>query len=221
MVSAHDLAIKAFDIDVADYILKPLRTNTLSLGLCKALTKKASKDSMNKHFQHDLLNLYEKGKDFVITVTSSGGKYNSLLIDDIIMFKSETKCTIVVTSSKEYFSEYSLKKINSMYKLSFLKIRRNFLVSVNHIVGFTNVSKREEMNKDVKGRTWFVRVKRNEGFEDIEIARREWGNIYRLCDISPNIDCKKDIVLMDDKMRSLVKYNLSNQPDIEDDGDDE
>lgn len=210
MVSAHDLAIKAFNIDVADYILKPLRTDTLSIGLCRALTKKASKDSMNKEWISEFKNFIEKGKEMVVNVTSSGGKYHSLLVDDVVMFKSEEKYTMAITKTKEYFCEFSLKKICEMYKSDFIKVRRNYLLSVNHIIGFTNKSKKEETNKEVKGRIWFVKIESNNNVEYIEIARREWGKIYKMCDINPTIDCKKDLINFDDEMRMRVKYFLAN-----------
>lgn len=212
MVSAHDLAIKAFNVDVADYILKPLKTNTLSLGLCKAITKKASKDSMNHNFIDDLLKVNHGNS--MINVSSPGGKYHSLFLEDIVMFKSESKCTIVSTTTKDYFSESSLKKILGIYGSNFLRVRRNFLVSVDHIIGFTSVSKKSEQNKEIKGRQWFVKVKTKDGEEDIEISRRNWSDVYRLCEINPNIDCKKDIILIDHERAQRIKINIKNNPDL-------
>lgn len=221
MVSAHDLAIQAFNINVADYILKPLRTNTLSLGLCRAITQKASNDSINSEWQDELKNFIKKGKELVINVTSAGNKYHSILIDDIIMFKSETKCTMVVTKNKEYFYEHSLKKISEMYKTDFVKIRRNYLISINHIVGFTNKSKREELNKDVKGRIWYVKTDLSGEDEYIEIARREWSKIYRLFEINPNIHCKIDFYAVSDELKKDVKNKLANSDIVDDEYDDE
>lgn len=214
MVSAHDLAIKAFNVDVADYILKPLKTNTLSLGLCKAITKKASKDSMNKDFREDLKKVNEKSEDLMITASSPGGKYHSLFLEDILMFKADSKCTIVSTNTKDYFYEHSLKKIAQIYKNDFIRIRRNFLVSIDHIIGFTNTAKREDKNKDVKGRQWFVRINTKNGIEDIEISRRCWSEIYRICEINPNIDCKKDIIEITPERAQKIKFNIKNNPDL-------
>lgn len=219
MVSAHDMAIKAFNVDVADYILKPLKTNTLSLGLCKAITKKASKDSMNKDFREDLKIVNEKSGDLMITVSSPGGKYHSLFLEDILMFKAEAKCTIVSTNTKDYFYEYSLKKIAEMYKEDFLRIRRNFLVSIDHIIGFTNTSKRDDQNKDIKGRQWFVRINTKNGIEDIDISRRCWSDIYRICEINPNIDCKKEIIKIDKERAQKIKFNIRNNPHFYNDYD--
>lgn len=212
MVSAHDFAVKAvIEIDVADYILKPLRTDTLSVGLCKALTKKAAKDHIDTEWDD---NVHVKP---VVNVTSAGLGYHSLPIDNVVMFKSETKCTMAITYTKEYFSEFSLRKISEMYKGYFVKVRRNYLISLEHIVGFTNEAKRERTNKDVKGRVWFIKVKMKDDFEYIEIARREWSKIYKYCDINPNIACNLPIVNFDEEMKSRLKQGLLDEVNEDED----
>lgn len=213
MVSAFpDKAVEAFSLEVADYVVKPVRGEVLGAALCRALSKKAAKESAGSDFGKSLLEIVENKKRKedelgYLTVIYSG-KLTNIQIDDIAMFKADMKYTMAKTKTKGYILETSLKRLQEMYGDKFLKVHRGCLVSLYYIEGLYNEPRRSISGKITKGRVWYIKLK---GFdkdqEKVEISRRLWGEVALRLGINPVIEYKKDFVPFTKGMqeRALIK----------------
>lgn len=199
IVSAfEDSAVKAFDIDVADYIMKPVRGERLAKALHRALARKANLDSKNSEWAKPIVDVVSKLdmvskniEDEILTV-SFRKKLINILVDDIIYFKAELKYTTIRTKNKEYLSEIPIKKFEDLYYDKFFKVKRNCLVSWKHIEGITHENRKTSSGEVRKGRVWFIKMKGIE--ERIDISRRLWSIISRKLGINPFVAYRKNFI---------------------------
>ena len=116
--TAYDeYAIKAFDLSVSDYLLKPFN----SKRLIKSLDKISGQQKLKTITFH-------QGNDLV-----------SLSIDDVYCVTSEDKVTIMHCQLGEVIIDESLLKLESKFKQQFLRINRNALINKTELFGIHRV----------------------------------------------------------------------------------
>jgi len=199
IVSAYeDSAVKAFDIEVADYIMKPVRGERLAQALHRALAKKANQDSKNSTWAQPIVDVVSKGigEEAILTV-SSRNKLINILVDDIIYFKSEDKYTTIRTKNKEYLSETPIKKFEELYYDKFFRVKRNCLASWKHIDGITHENRKTSGGEIRKGQNWFLQMKNIP--ERIDISRRMWSEISEKLNINPFIAYRKTFIKIEEE----------------------
>lgn len=211
IVSAFDdSAVEAFAIEVADYVLKPVRGERLAQALYKALVKKTNQESLNADWAKPIIEAASKelGEEALLTV-SSQSKLMNILIDDIIYFKSEQKYTTIKTKNKEYLSEMPVKKFEDIYSDKFIKVHRGCIVSLNYIEGLYNEQRKDSTGSERKGKNWFLKMKGID--EKIEISRRAWGELYPKLNINPFVAYRKDFFPITKDMIEGYKRNIQLQ----------
>lgn len=102
--TAYDeFAVKAFEVNACDYLLKPFTEERLFSALGKALSA-ASTSQIDSLAQH-----LEKAKVYLNNVTSKNGAITKVLrVADIYAFKSEDHYTFAMTSQGEFIIDNSL-----------------------------------------------------------------------------------------------------------------
>ena len=119
--TAYDAyACQAFDLNVVDYLLKPVRADRLVRALSRAhrlsaATLEQLREAHPKTRTH--LSVTEKGRIVLIPV------------DDILYLKAELKYVTVRTAAREFLIEESLTRLESEFGDAFLRIHRNCLVA--------------------------------------------------------------------------------------------
>lgn len=132
--TAYDsYAIKAFQVNSVDYLLKPIE----KVALFKALEKykqiygqhKAQIEEV-KHLSEQIGGSYKKR--FFVKV---GNHYHSVLIDDIQCFLIQERAVFLRTvSGKKFDMDYSLDRIQTLVDPGkFFRINRNFLIHIDAI----------------------------------------------------------------------------------------
>ena len=121
-VTAHaQHALAAFDLEVLDYLTKPVRRERLEKALSKALQKK------------ELLTLSFKGLEPDLTqealIIQDRGRTERVLLSDVLYFKAELKYVTVRTAQKSYILDGALNELEARYGGQFLRIHRNALVA--------------------------------------------------------------------------------------------
>lgn len=215
MVSAFpDKAIDAFSLEVADYVLKPVKRDRLAIALCKALSKKASKESAVAEWGKSILEIVEtkkrKEEEAAFLTVSYLGKLTNIQVDDIVMFKADMKYTMVTTTTKnkKYLVETSLKKLQEMYGDKFLKVHRGCIVSLLYIEGLYNEPRKSITGAITKGRVWYIKLKGyDKEQERVEISRRLWGEVALKLGINPVIEYKKEFVPFTKNMKERALIN--------------
>ena len=122
-VTAHaEHALAAFDLDVLDYLTKPVRRERLEKALAKVATKMQQK-ALQVVSNPEFVSL----NDHVII--QDRGRTERVPLSQVLYFKAELKYVTVRTESKSYILDGSLSDLEQRYGELFLRIHRNALVA--------------------------------------------------------------------------------------------
>lgn len=156
-----DYAIKAFEVNAIDYLLKPIRPERLIAALQKAKALRADsmmalKDTIGKARSH--LAIGDRGRILLVPV------------GDILFLKAELKYVTVRTLEKEYLLEESLTKLEQEFAQQFIRIHRNCLVAREYIEGFERIEATLEEGENA-GSGWVAQLR---GFKErLPVSRRQ------------------------------------------------
>jgi two-component system response regulator AlgR len=148
-------AIKAFEVNAIDYLLKPIRRERLLAALGKvrsapALSRHALDAAANQPRRH--LSVHERGRIHLVPVV------------EILYLRAELKYVTVKTAEREFLVEESLQELEQEFDPNFVRIHRNCLVARDAIAGF-------ERNSEESESGWAV-VIRATG-EKLPVSRRQ------------------------------------------------
>jgi two-component system, LytTR family, response regulator AlgR len=159
--TAYDTyAIKAFDVNAIDYLLKPIRFERLLAAIDKvrALQPISPATQMDaiKSIQQNArshLSIHERGRVILVPV------------DEILYCRAELKYITVRTVEREYLLEESLTNLETEFDAVFIRLHRNCLVAKQYISSY-------EKRPDDKGDMhWHALLK---GVPDtIAVSRRQ------------------------------------------------
>lgn len=119
-------AIKAFDLNAIDYLLKPIRLERLQTAINKAYALKPLPLEALKPLQkmRSHLSIHERGRVLLVP------------IDTIIYLRAELKYITVRTAEREYLIEESLTHLEAEFGERFLRLHRNCLAAAEFIAGY-------------------------------------------------------------------------------------
>lgn len=124
----RDYAIEGFELNVADYILKPVTFERLLKAYSKAL-ELISKHSEGRE-QHDEYLLLKESK-----------KNIRVRIDEILYIESIKDYVKVVTTNRTVITKQSISSFEGLLdKTRFLRVHRSFIVALKHVQAFSSVS---------------------------------------------------------------------------------
>ena len=158
--TAFDIyAIKAFDLNAIDYLLKPIRQERLQAAINKAhalqpnqiAASKPLQDIFKKSRSH--LSIHERGRVLLVP------------IDTIIYLRAELKYITVRTAEREYLIEESLTHLEVEFSGRFIRLHRNCLVAPSFIAGYE-----KRLNADNE-QQWVALLKGT--LETVAISRRQ------------------------------------------------
>lgn len=124
-------AVKAFELNAVDYLLKPIRRERLQAALEKAKGHLGAKLTGLEQLQERArshLSVSERGKILLVPVS------------DIIYLRAELKYVTIKTAQREYLIEESLTNIEEEFGEHFLRIHRACLVARNAVRGFERIA---------------------------------------------------------------------------------
>lgn len=119
-------AIKAFDLNAIDYLLKPIRLERLQTAISKAHALKPLPVDTLKTLQkmRSHLSIHERGRVLLVP------------IEKIIFLRAELKYITVRTAEREYLIEESLTNLEVEFGERFIRLHRNCLVAPQYIAGY-------------------------------------------------------------------------------------
>lgn len=121
-------ALKAFDSNAIDYLLKPYTKERFNQALLKVL----SKDQPSANLYH----LSESGETsyYELILLKTEDKMISVPVRDIIYFEADTEHTKVITSDKTYLSNFGISILEQRLDPAlFLRIHRSHIINLNHL----------------------------------------------------------------------------------------
>lgn len=123
----HQYAVEGFDLNVTDYLLKPIEFERFLVAVNKVRSE-VTKD-------HPVAGATE-GKDYLFLTVQK--KKVKVLFSDIVYVESQREYIKVVTVRKEYLTKISTHEIESALPSSqFKRVHRSFIVSLKKIEAFT------------------------------------------------------------------------------------
>lgn len=148
-------AIKAFDLNAIDYLLKPIRLERLQTAINKAHALRPNQIEALKPLQkmRSHLSIHERGRVLLVPV------------ETIIYLRAELKYVTVRTAEREYLIEESLTNLEAEFGERFIRLHRNSLVAPQFIAGYE-----KRLNQDNE-QQWVAILKNIP--ETVAISRRQ------------------------------------------------
>ena len=148
-------AIKAFEVNAIDYLLKPIRVERLLAALNKTRaaprpSREALDAAANQPRRH--LSVHERGKIILVPLA------------EVLYLRAELKYVTVRTADREFLVEESLTRLEEEFSDAFVRVHRNCLVARAAISGF-------ERNAEDSDSGWAVVVKGTG--EKLPVSRRQ------------------------------------------------
>jgi len=123
----HQYAVEGFDLNVTDYLLKPIEFERFLTAVTKVKTA-------GKEKQH--LNETQEKKDFIFL--NAERKKVKILFSEILYIESQREYIKIVTTKTAYISKMGTQEIEALLPAHlFKRIHRSFIVSLNKIESYT------------------------------------------------------------------------------------
>lgn len=131
-VTAYEkFAVKAFEVNGIDYILKPVTQERLNKALDKAKRSLGVKNEDVKTLITKLLNQRSYRKRFTVKVRD---QIYIIPKEEVFGFKAEDKYVFLCTHSKTYFYNTTLKDlVKNLDPNAFIRVSRSNIVAINKI----------------------------------------------------------------------------------------
>lgn len=176
-VTAYDqFAIKAFELDAVDYLLKPIKESRLEQAISKMEERMASKFSeadLETSKLHDILSLLQEKEEKVTHLTfSMGEQLIPVSVSDIIYATVVDKCTYVYTTRGKFQYSGTLTELETeLANREFFRSHKSFLLHLSQI---------EKIS------IWFngsYQVKLRECGEPVPVSRKQAKQFKKLLNI--------------------------------------
>ena len=166
-VTAFDeYAIKAFDANALDYLLKPVNPDRLKIAI-KRLEEKISIKA-KPDFKNAVKEVVQKNLPLQRILIKENTKVHVIPVNEIIYFEAQDDYVLIQTLDKSYLKNERLANLEAeLDPQVFIRIHRSFLVNIDYI------NRIESYSKDSK------LVKLKTGFE-IPVSRSGYGKLKQI-----------------------------------------
>jgi DNA-binding LytR/AlgR family response regulator len=128
-----EYAVEGYELDIADYLMKPIRFDRFIKAVNKAFPKQPTIDTEEK-FQP----LEEKRTESFVYFRADR-KMVKVLLNDILYIESMKDYVKICTTHNTIITKQSLSSVETMLpEKKFIRTHRSFIVAVHHISTFTN-----------------------------------------------------------------------------------
>src|SRR6476661_1693056 len=129
-----EYAVEGYELDIADYLMKPIRFDRFIKAVTKAFPKQPTLVSEEK-----IQPIEEKNNTESFVYFRADRKMVKVLLNDILYIESMKDYVKVCTSHNTIITKQSLASVEAMLpEKSFIRTHRSFIVSIQHINTFTN-----------------------------------------------------------------------------------
>ena len=131
----NEFAIKAFELNAVDYLLKPYSRQRFKEALEKAKSKKLSQSSENTPIKELIKHVNENRHDFLERiVVKTGTKIHVITIDHIQYLEAQDDYVMIHTDQGKYLKQKTMKFYEEhLDPKHFVRIHRSFIVKIAEI----------------------------------------------------------------------------------------
>jgi two-component system LytT family response regulator len=124
----EEYAVKAFEKNSLDYLLKPVENERLAITVNRILANKAA--DINMLQQINRLIQDHQPKDSISTIpVKLGNKINLIQVQDICFFEAKDKYVCIHTHDEEKLIEYPLSYLEDRLPPEFIRVHRSFIIN--------------------------------------------------------------------------------------------
>lgn len=139
ITSYENYAIKAFDLDAVDYILKPFEKRRIAKAINKVYKFYANKEKDENRIENEigskveqLIEYMEKDKNKLKKFPCElCGRTIFLNTEDIYLCFTLNEVTYVKTKDKEYMTTFTLSEIEA--KTDFFRVHRSYIINIKYV----------------------------------------------------------------------------------------
>ncbi len=129
----HEFAVEGFDLQVTDYLLKPIEFSRFTKAVNKLLLPQRPSDAQQ---QQPLPKPPGATRPFYFFMVSK--RSVKIYLDEILFIESLKDSVTIHTAEKSHHTHYQLGELEELLpKDNFLRIHRSFLVAVDKIESFS------------------------------------------------------------------------------------
>ncbi len=141
--SYSEFALKAFELNSIDYLLKPIRLASLQRSLDKLRQMKSAMQVAPKEIVELLTQLNSQSKVYKSRfLVRRGNKHRTISVDEIAYFYGEDKLVFIITSDREKFIvDHTLEELETLLDPSiFFRANRSFIIHIRTITAIQGES---------------------------------------------------------------------------------
>ena len=133
-VTAYDQhAIKAFEKNAVDYLLKPLDEERFSTAISRALKRKGLEQNNIEELMESLKPERKAAYDTHIFVQKSEKLFN-LAVDDILFLEASGDYTVITTKADQYVSSSGIGRLEELLTPDiFFRVHRSTIINIHHL----------------------------------------------------------------------------------------
>ncbi|MFG6433632.1 LytR/AlgR family response regulator transcription factor [Roseateles sp. LYH14W] len=128
-VTAHAMhALRAFELDAADYLTKPVRRERLQAALARVAQRLAERAAVQVQQPAEAPGVASVADADFVTITDRG-RLRRVPVSEVLYFKAELKYVTLRTASESHVLDGALSDLEQRHGERFLRIHRNALVA--------------------------------------------------------------------------------------------
>ncbi len=133
--TAYDeFALKAFDLNAVDYLMKPFSKQRLRQAVDKVVERFKSKTSGRGEVQRLVEQMQERGKPLERIVVKSGSKIHVIPVEAIEQIEAQDDYVMIHSAEGRFMKKETMAALEqSLPEDQFLRIHRSHIVNINQI----------------------------------------------------------------------------------------
>lgn len=134
--TAYDqFAIKAFEMNAVDYLLKPFSRERFGQAIEKALDRFEKKKGSHENLRQLKKHVQENVEKLERVVVKTGSKIKVIPVEDIVWLESQDDYVMIYTSSGKYLKQETMKHFEEhLDPGQFIRVHRSCIVRLDAIV---------------------------------------------------------------------------------------
>ncbi|MBL7775425.1 MAG: response regulator transcription factor [Saprospiraceae bacterium] len=132
----HEFAVEGFDLQVTDYLLKPIEFSRFTKAVNKLLKPQRLSDLPSAPATNGAAGTANATRPYYFFTVSK--RSVKIYLDEILFIESLKDCVTIHTTEKSYNTHYQLGELEELMRSdNFLRIHRSFLVAIDKIESFS------------------------------------------------------------------------------------